>query len=217
MEFQPTVPSSSSARSFQRKIAILGARNVGKTTLTVRFVESHFVESYYPTIENEFTKIIQFRNQNYTLEILDTAGQDEFSLLNMKSLIGVKGIILCYSVTNRGSFDLIPIIWDKLVDQLGNENLPVVTVANKIDVRDEKSGIQTGSATSNYVTREEGQKMANELVSSDKKLKAGFIECSAKQDINVDEAIMILLRKMDSMESNKSFDGESDGGKCNIM
>ena len=86
---------SSVASSLQRKVAVLGARNVGKTSLTVRFVESHFVESYYPTIENEFTKIIRFRKHNYTLEILDTAGQDEFSLLNMQSLIGV---VSCYVI-----------------------------------------------------------------------------------------------------------------------
>lgn len=199
--------SSQSARSFQRKIAILGARNVGKTTLTVRFVESHFVESYYPTIENEFTKIIRFKNHNYTLEILDTAGQDEFSLLNMKSLIGIKGIVLCYSVTNRSSFELIPIIWDKLVDQLGRDNLPVVVVANKIDMRVD--------STKDYVTREEGIKMIQSIVSSDKKTRGGFIESSAKQDINVNEAIMMLLKKMESIESGSNSD--SGDGKCVMM
>ncbi|QLG71348.1 hypothetical protein HG535_0B03880 [Zygotorulaspora mrakii] len=199
--------SSQSARSFQRKIAILGARNVGKTTLTVRFVESHFVESYYPTIENEFTKIIRFKNHNYTLEILDTAGEDEFSLLNMKSLIGIKGIVLCYSVTNRSSFELIPIIWDKLVDQLGRDNLPVVVVANKIDMRVD--------STKDYVTREEGIKMIQSIVSSDKKTRGGFIESSAKQDINVNEAIMMLLKKMESIESGSNSD--SGDGKCVMM
>lgn len=190
--------------SFQRKIAVLGARNVGKTTLTVRFVEQHFVESYYPTIENEFTKIIQFKGNTYTLEILDTAGQDEFSLLNAKSLIGVKGIVLCYSVSNRSSFELVPVVWDKLVDQLGRDDLPCIVVANKIDVRD---------SSGNYVTAQEGRHMAQSIGSCDGKLQAGFVECSAKEDVNVEEAIRILLAKMRYQESG----GESSDSKCLVM
>lgn len=199
---------SSAAGSLQRKVAVLGARNVGKTSLTVRFVESHFVESYYPTIENEFTKIIRFRKHNYTLEILDTAGQDEFSLLNMQSLIGVKGIVLCYSVTNRNSFEMISVIWDKLVDQLGKDNLPVVVVANKIDMR-------TGQ--SHCVTKEEGERLAKTIVSSDGKLHAGFIEGSAKDNINVDAAIMMLLKKMEQQELGNALENGGDAKGCRIM
>lgn len=213
MEFKTgSSATTAPASSFQRKIAVLGARNVGKTTLTVRFVESHFVESYYPTIENEFTKIIQFKNHNYTLEILDTAGQDEFSLLNMQSLMGVKGIVLCYSVANRSSFEMVPIIWEKLVDQLGRDNLPVIVVGNKIDIRD---GDRSNSKR--YVSRLEGEQMASAIASSDKKLQAGFIESSAKEDINVDAAIMLLLKKMEIAESGGSFDGSSDAKGCRIM
>ncbi|CAO2635058.1 GTP-binding protein Rheb, partial [Lemmus lemmus] len=40
-----------------RKITILGYRSVGKSSLTIQFVEGQFVDSYDPTIENTFTKI----------------------------------------------------------------------------------------------------------------------------------------------------------------
>lgn len=199
---------STNQPSFQRKIAVLGARNVGKTTLTVRFVEEHFVESYYPTIENDFTKIVQFKGNNYTLEILDTAGQDEFSLLNAKSLIGVKGIVLCYSVSNRPSFELLPVVWDKLVDQLGRDDLPCVVVANKIDVRDSAS-------SSGFITDKEGSELAQRIGSSDGKHRAGFIECSAKQDVNVEEAYRTVLDKMRQQELGT---GDSSGdSKCLVM
>ena len=48
---------------------------VGKSSLTVQFVDGHFVESYYPTIENTFSKVIKFKGQEYATEIIDTAGQ----------------------------------------------------------------------------------------------------------------------------------------------
>lgn len=61
----------------QRKIAIVGSRSVGKSSLTVQFVDGHFVESYYPTIENTFSKVIRYKTQDFATEIIDTAGQDE--------------------------------------------------------------------------------------------------------------------------------------------
>ena len=47
----------------------------GKSSLTVQFVENHFVESYYPTIENTFSSVIKYKGQDFATEIVDTAGQ----------------------------------------------------------------------------------------------------------------------------------------------
>lgn len=47
----------------------------GKSSLTVQFVDGHFVESYYPTIENTFSKVIKYKAQEFATEIIDTAGQ----------------------------------------------------------------------------------------------------------------------------------------------
>lgn len=58
---------------------MLNPCDIGKSSLTVRFVEHHFVESYYPTIENTFSRIIKYNGQDYATEIVDTAGQVSFS------------------------------------------------------------------------------------------------------------------------------------------
>ncbi|KAL9591194.1 MAG: hypothetical protein Q9203_000066 [Teloschistes exilis] len=91
---RPTI--SMPALPKQRKIAIVGSRSVGKwlrrgsptpwsmiltsrcagkSSLTVQFVEGHFVESYYPTIENTFSRLIKCGGQEFATEIVDTAGQ----------------------------------------------------------------------------------------------------------------------------------------------
>jgi len=72
-----------SATPKQRKIAIVGSRSVGKSSLTVQFVDGHFVESYYPTIENTFSKVIKYKNQEYATEIVDTAGQVRETLMQL--------------------------------------------------------------------------------------------------------------------------------------
>jgi small GTP-binding protein len=68
--YGPVVLRRLSFVSFSRLIY-----RAGKSSLTVRFVEHHFVESYYPTIENTFSRIIKYNGQDFATEIVDTAGQ----------------------------------------------------------------------------------------------------------------------------------------------
>jgi GTPase SAR1 family protein len=52
----------------------------GKSSLAVQFVENRFVDSYYPTIENTFSKTVRYKGQDYLTEIVDTAGQVRISV-----------------------------------------------------------------------------------------------------------------------------------------
>lgn len=67
-------------------LTLLGA--AGKSSLTVQFVDGHFVESYYPTIENTFSKLIRYKGQDYATEIIDTAGQVR-GIVNRKELYAI--------------------------------------------------------------------------------------------------------------------------------
>jgi hypothetical protein len=49
--------------------------SLGKSTVTIQFVENHFVDAYHPTIENTFHKVIKYGNDEFLTEIVDTAGQ----------------------------------------------------------------------------------------------------------------------------------------------
>jgi GTPase SAR1 family protein len=84
----------------------------------VQFVDGHFVESYYPTIENTFSKVIRYRGTDFATEIIDTAGQDEYSILNSKHYIGIHGYMLVYSVASTQSFEMVRIIRDKILNHL---------------------------------------------------------------------------------------------------
>ena len=57
-----------------RKIAILGFRAVGKSSLTNSFVTGTFSEAYDPTIESTLHKTIRFRKVHFATDIVDTAG-----------------------------------------------------------------------------------------------------------------------------------------------
>lgn len=53
---------------------MLGSGGVGKSALTVQFVQGIFVEKYDPTIEDSYRKQVEVDGQQCMLEILDTAG-----------------------------------------------------------------------------------------------------------------------------------------------
>ena len=90
----------------------------GKSSLAVRYVDGVFVESYYPTIENTFSKEIKYKGQEYSTEIVDTAGQDEYSILNSKHFIGIHGYMLVYSVSSMQSFEMVQVIREKIINHL---------------------------------------------------------------------------------------------------
>ena len=89
-----------------------------KSSITVQFVDGRYAESYYPTIENTFSKVIKYKGQEFATEIIDTAGQDEYSILNSQHFIGIHGYMIVYSVGSRQSFDMAQIIRDKILNHL---------------------------------------------------------------------------------------------------
>lgn len=91
---------------------------IGKSSLAVQFVDGHFVDSYYPTIENTFSKTIRYKGQDFSTEIVDTAGQDEYSILNSKHFIGIHGYMLVYSVSSLPSFEMVQVIREKILNHL---------------------------------------------------------------------------------------------------
>ncbi|KAF2872762.1 ras family-domain-containing protein [Massariosphaeria phaeospora] len=160
----------------QRKIAVVGSRNVGKASLIVQFVDGHFVESYYPTIENTFSKIIRVDGQDYETEIIDTAGQDEYSILNSKHFIGIHGYMILYSVTSKQSLEMARVIRDKIFNHLGVDWVPFILVGNNSDVH----------PSQREVTPAEGRAVALEA-------KGAFIEVSARYNENVERAFKVLV------------------------
>lgn len=184
-----------------RKIAVVGSRSVGKSSITVRFVEDHFVESYYPTIENQFSKTIRHKNQDYAIEILDTAGQDEFSIMNEKHLIGMHGYLLIYSVTSRLSFELVEVVRDKILNSIGlsdnsdGNNIPMVLIGNKADLNFQRQ-----------VDSSEGEALA-------RRFGCKFLETSVKENVNINESFELLI---DDIEHIQNPQVKQDD-KCVVM
>jgi len=59
-------------------IVVLGAGGVGKSCITTQFVQNIWIEAYDPTIEDSYRKIVEVDGKSCILEILDTAGTEQF-------------------------------------------------------------------------------------------------------------------------------------------
>ncbi|KAM7535224.1 hypothetical protein Aperf_G00000093777 [Anoplocephala perfoliata] len=160
------------------KLVVLGSGGVGKSALTVQFVQGIFVEKYDPTIEDSYRKKVEIDNEQCVLEILDTAGTEQFSAMRDLYMKNGQGFILTYSITSPPSlFDLVD-LREHIIRVKDTNEVPIVLVGNKCDLEDERA-----------VGKEEGQKLA-------RKWNCTFMETSAKLKINVSEIFADLVRQI---------------------
>ncbi|KAJ1928449.1 RAS1 protein [Tieghemiomyces parasiticus] len=160
------------------KVVVLGAGGVGKSALTIRFVRSYFIEEYDPTIEDSYMKACDIDGEEASLDVLDSAGQEEYSVMREQYIRAGDGFLLVYSVSSRSSFDEVKLLAEQLLRVKDVASAPIVIVGNKCDLADLRQ-----------VETEEGRQLAT-------KFQAMFLESSAKTRTNVDEAFHETVRQV---------------------
>lgn len=172
------------------KLVVVGGGGVGKSALTIQFIQSHFVDEYDPTIEDSYRKQCVVDGETALLDVLDTAGQEEYSAMREQYMRSGEGFLLVYSIISRSSFEEIQRFYQQILRVKDKDWFPVVLVGNKCDLENQR---QVGQG--------EGKDLA-------KQFKCKFLETSAKEKLNVDEAFYSLVR-----EIRKYSDG-GDGGNA---
>jgi small GTP-binding protein len=159
------------------KIVVFGAGAVGKSALTIQFVQGYFITDYDPTIEDSYKRVLAVDNENIQLDILDTAGQDDFAPMRTSYMRQGKGFIIVYAIDDRASFEEVEVFHRDLTRTKGTTNVPVVICGNKCDLEDKR-----------VVSKAEGEELAS-------KLAAQFYETSALANINIENAFKTLVKE----------------------
>jgi GTPase KRas protein len=148
--------------------------------LTIRLVQSVFVDKYDPTIEDSYRKELAVDGRNVMLEILDTAGQEEYASLRPQYVRSGQGFLLVYAINDAKSFEELKTLYDEVlrIKDMDVGQVPVVIVGNKCDLEDRRQ-VQR-SAVEDYA-------QARGCVA---------METSAKNNHNVTEAFTELVRIM---------------------
>jgi len=181
-------------RQVLHSIAVMGPGAVGKSAITLYYVQEQFVIDYDPTIEDAYRKNDNIAGSPCILDILDTAGQDEYNALRSTWMQERNGFLLVYSVASKTSFMEIEDFYDQLMVVSEGNIPPLVLVANKVDIPDRK------------VSQAEGMALA-------KKWRASYIETSAKEGKNIKEAFYLLVQRMRERELKRMR--AQDDGKSN--
>jgi len=160
------------------KLVIVGGGGVGKSALTIQLIQNHFIDEYDPTIEDSYRKQVTIDEETCLLDILDTAGQEEYSAMRDQYMRTGQGFILVYAITSRSSFDEIASFRDQILRVKDKDRVPMVLVGNKCDLEAERQ-----------VTTGEGTDLARSF-------SAPFFESSAKTRVNVEESFYELVREI---------------------
>ncbi|OXB72968.1 UNVERIFIED_CONTAM: hypothetical protein H355_006508 [Colinus virginianus] len=176
------------------KLVVLGSGGVGKSALTVQFVQGIFVEKYDPTIEDSYRKQVEVDAQQCMLEILDTAGTqvevdaqqcmleildtagtEQFTAMRDLYMKNGQGFALVYSITAQSTFNDLQDLREQILRVKDTDDVPMILVGNKCDLEDER-----------VVGKEQGQNLARQWNN------CAFLESSAKSKINVNEGEFIV-------------------------
>jgi small GTP-binding protein len=119
----------------QKKVCMLGASAVGKTSLVARFVKSVFSEKYHTSIGVKVDKkAVSVGEEEMTLLLWDLYGEDEFQKLQQSYLRGSAGYVLAVDGTRRETLDRAVVLQSRAEEIAGK--VPFILVVNKSDLAD---------------------------------------------------------------------------------
>jgi len=119
--------------TIQKKVCILGAFAVGKTSLVTRYVQGIFSEQYRSTIGVRVDKKQVVRQgRQTTLVLWDIAGEDEFASVPIGYLRGAAGYLLVADGTRGETLQVAAELRARVERQVGK--IPFVFLLNKVDL-----------------------------------------------------------------------------------
>ncbi len=122
--------------ALKRKICMLGAFSVGKTSLVSRYVLSMFSEKYLTTVGVKIDKkTVEVNGQEITMLIWDLYGEDAVQQIRSSYVRGAAGYLLVADGTRPDTLETVRRIHTRMVTELGP--LPFVLMLNKCDLQDE--------------------------------------------------------------------------------
>eukprot|EP01101_Sappina_pedata_P008219 TRINITY_DN450_c0_g1_i2.p1 TRINITY_DN450_c0_g1~~TRINITY_DN450_c0_g1_i2.p1 ORF type:complete len:187 (+),score=75.44 TRINITY_DN450_c0_g1_i2:39-599(+) len=183
----------------EHRLVIVGGGGVGKSALTIQQIQNHFIDEYDPTIEDSYRTQVAVDGEVCFLDILDTAGQEEFSAMRDQYMRTGQGFLCIYSIASRTSFDEIRIFRDQILRVKDTDKVPLVLCGNKCDLESERQ-----------VSTAEGADLA-------KSFGCPFVETSAKARINVETAFFGLVREIRKENIKAKKPVAKKRKACNIM
>lgn len=166
------------------------------------------MEDYEPTKADSYRKPIVLGGSECQIDILDTAGQEDYAVVRDNYFRSGEGFLCVFSLVDRESFAGISEIRDSVLRVKVDERTPLILVGNKSDLQDNRE-----------VSQADAESMAGSW-------GVPYIETSAKTKLNVDKIYYDLLRMIQQRKESMGVQaqGQSNKGgkkkrkkKCTIL
>ena len=156
-----------------------------------------FVEEYEPTKADSFRKRVVLDGEEVQIDILDTAGQEDYAGIRDNYLRSGEGFLCVFSITEEFTFQECQDFRDHILRVKHAETIPFVLVGNKCDLIERRK-----------ISQSQAQHQADSW-------NVPYLETSAKTRENVDKAFFELMREMRSTKDDSSVtNGDKKSTKC---
>ena len=157
-------------------LVVVGSGGVGKSCLTIRFLKDEFSNDYDPTIEENYRKRVVADGSPCIVNIVDTAGQHEYTALRDQHLTTGDGFLLVFALNEKSTLSEIMTLRQSIINLKDTSKVPFVLVGNKCDIPQ----------------KDVTQKDIDDLLDGS---KIPYMETSAKDNINVEKAYQELIKE----------------------
>ncbi|GAN08564.1 conserved hypothetical protein [Mucor ambiguus] len=181
------------------KIIMVGSGGVGKSALTLQYMYGDFVEEYDPTKADSYRKKVVLDGQECQIDILDTAGQEEYAAIRDNYYRSGEGFLCVFSVCEQESLEHTQEFRDQILRVLDDETIPFILVGNKVDL-----------AHLRKVPASEANSLASEW-------HCPYVETSAKTRQNVEEVYTMLMRQIRDRKAKQQQQSSPDKDSCCVI
>ncbi|PNY27260.1 Ras-like protein 2 [Tolypocladium capitatum] len=196
-QHQPAVPIS---------VTICGDGGCGKSSITLRLVRSQWTSEYDPTIEDSYSVTRRVDGTTYHLSLTDTAGQEEYRGMWASSNLGADAFLLVYDITSRNSLDALQ-YFDDIIDMEAETRLDNAERACRAGVNPRRANVGSRSSTKtvppvkivagNKCDLQESRQVSAALgLEWARKRGCGFMETSARLEVNIEETFALIVRRV---------------------
>ena len=172
---------------------LIGDTKVGKSEfIRTMYNYTHTVSSRYnPTIGIKYyCERLEHNNTKCKLQYWDTSGDTRYRSLLYDYVPMSDAILLFFDITNHKSFINLH-MWKSILDYINVNNIcPIILIGTKCD-----------NAQNREITTLEATSLANQL-------GATYVECSAKQNINMEEIRFLFISLINTINTKREIIGE---------
>lgn len=163
------------------KCVVVGDGAVGKTCLLISYTTNAFPKEYIPTVFDNYSAQVTVDSRTISLNLWDTAGQEEYDRLRTLSYPQTNVFVICFSIASPPSFENIKHKWHPEVTH-HCPNTPILLVGTKKDLRNDPEVLKKLKDQNQMtITQQQGTALAKQIQA------IKYLECSALNQDGIKE------------------------------